>query len=358
MRKLAFIKVGGLASGGVEKYLQLLAVQFCKMGHEVDYFYTDTVRFRNGWVHPGTVPERKKYLEDNDVKTIQVKVDSIDDVETGGKWNGTDLFDVFDDNRYDFVIGGSKGYSCFPFSEIKAPVIETIHGTDWRGQRACNYQKNILITDYQIDAWKSAGGDTTKTEVIYPLVEIPDCSVSKRKELGITNENIVFGLHQSNRPDIFSPIPLNVYKQIENDKTRFIMVGGSNEYKEQAQRLGLQTFISYPFQETLEGLHDILMSLDVYLHGRQDGEVCSASIIEAMYHNLPIVSHSSNINNGHKFQLEDCGFFCYNEAEYLEAAKNLLDDEFRRKIAIKTSKKYQEKFDFDSILNKWKQILK
>lgn len=355
MKKLAFIKIGGLASGGIEKYLQLLAVQFRLLGHEVDYYYTDSITFKNGWVHPGTVPERKKYLEDNGVKTIEVRVGSIDDLEIGGMWYDTNFFDVFDDNKYDFVIGGSKGFSCFPFNQIKTPVIETVHGTSWHTTN--NYYKNILITDYQVEGWKNAGGDMTKTEVIYPLVEIPECSVSKRRELGIGMTDIVFGLHQSNRRDIFSPIPLNVYKQIENDNTRFILIGGSNEYKEQANQLGLRTFISYPFQETLEGLHDILMSLDVYLHGRRDGEVCSASIIEAMYHSLPIVSHASNINNGHKIQLEDCGFFCYNEQEYLDAARQLLDNDFRYKINMKTGKKYKQLFDFDVVLDKWEKII-
>jgi glycosyltransferase involved in cell wall biosynthesis len=355
MKKLAFIKIGGLASGGIEKYLQLLAVSLRKEGHEVDYFYTEGFRFKSGWEHPGTDVIRKQYLEDNYVKTIPIKLETMDDFENGGMWYGHDFYDVFDDDRYDYVIGGSKGTPSFPFNQIKTPVIETIHGTSWN--KTCDYYKNILITDYQVEKWKNSGGNMENTEVIYPLVEIPDFSASVRKELGIDNHTVVFGLHHSEREGLWSPFPLEAYRKIENDNTRFIMIGGENRYKEQAQRLGLRTFIHYPFQSTLEGLHNALMSLDVYLHGRADGEVCSAAIIEAMSHNLPIVSHQSNINNGHKEQLEDCGFFCNSPLEYDKVVQSLLDEKLRRQVSKKTSTKYKEKFDFDTILEKWKKII-
>ena len=41
--KVAFIKVGGITSGGTEKFLQIIATNLPKDKFEVDYYYSDPV---------------------------------------------------------------------------------------------------------------------------------------------------------------------------------------------------------------------------------------------------------------------------------------------------------------------------
>jgi hypothetical protein len=58
--RVAFIKFGGLASGGTEKYLQTIAVNLPSDKFIVDYFYCDASPYLGSdWVHPTTDPERE-----------------------------------------------------------------------------------------------------------------------------------------------------------------------------------------------------------------------------------------------------------------------------------------------------------
>ena len=45
MIKVAFIKFGGMANGGTEKYLQTIAAHLPKDEFEVDFFYCDAAPY-------------------------------------------------------------------------------------------------------------------------------------------------------------------------------------------------------------------------------------------------------------------------------------------------------------------------
>ena len=45
MIKVAFIKFGGMANGGTEKYLQTIAAYLPKDEFEVDFFYCDAAPY-------------------------------------------------------------------------------------------------------------------------------------------------------------------------------------------------------------------------------------------------------------------------------------------------------------------------
>ena len=45
MIKVAFIKFGGMANGGTEKYLQTIAAHLPKDEFDVDFFYCDAVSY-------------------------------------------------------------------------------------------------------------------------------------------------------------------------------------------------------------------------------------------------------------------------------------------------------------------------
>jgi hypothetical protein len=66
--KIAIIKQGGLCAGGIEKYLQQIALELKESGCQVDYFYTDAVPCGpQRWMHPGTDATRKDLLETNNI---------------------------------------------------------------------------------------------------------------------------------------------------------------------------------------------------------------------------------------------------------------------------------------------------
>ena len=85
--------------------------------------------------------------------------------------------------------------------------------------------------------------------------------------------------------------------------------------------------------------------LDVFAHGRLDGEVCSAAIIEALYHAKPCVSHPA-LNNGHLEQLSGCGIICKSVEDYASSMTEL-----------KNNKEYY-KFLSTQSLTKWREVYK
>jgi hypothetical protein len=72
-------------------------------------------------------------------------------------------------------------------------------------------------------------------------------------------------------------------------------------------------------------------TLDVFLHYRSDGEVCSVAIGQAMANRLPVVSHRSQQFNGQVGMLADVGFVASSEAEYSDMVIRLAKDESLRK---------------------------
>lgn len=350
--KAAIIKQGGLCSGGIEKYLQQIAIELKSVGWKVDYFYTDTVPCGpHRWMQPGTDPERKRALEKEDIGLFEVNCTDIDALEAGGKWNNSNLFDLFNPSLYDVVIGGHKGEPCWPFSVISGPrIIETVHGTDFISGASTYADAYILISEYQKSRWYSSGGDPNRTHVIAPMVSV-DMSQANCDKLSwsIPTDKFVFGMHQSKRSGLFSRIPLEAYSLIENENNFFVILGGEDEYSNQAKQLGIKNFLQLPVVSSSKQINSFLSCLDVYAHGRLDGEVCSSSIIEAMAHSLPIVSHPSTFNNGHASQLDGCGFITRSSQEYASILSDLQkNNDLRNNVMNLTKEKYKKFFSYQS----------
>lgn len=350
--KAAIIKQGGLCAGGIEKYLQQIAVELKRSDWVVDYFYTDSVPCGpHGWIQPGTHPERKAAMEKSGINLFQVECTNIDALESGGKWNNSNLFDIFNASLYDVVIGGHKGEPCWPFSVIKGPrIIETVHGTDFTSGASTYADAYVLISEYQRQRWYNSGGDPKRTHVIAPMVSVDmNFANCNKQEWTIPENKFVFGMHQSPRHGLFSRIPLEAYASIEDDSNFFVILGGEPEYSSQAKSLGLKNFLHIPAVSSSAQINSFLSCLDVYAHGRIDGEVCSSSIIEAMAHSLPVVSHPSTFNNGHASQIDGCGFMARSPQEYASILYNLQkNNELRKNVSGMTKEKYQKFFSYES----------
>ena len=148
--------------------------------------------------------------------------------------------------------------------------------------------------------------------------------ISTKKSFN-TGNKFVFGMHQRDDDNIFSPIPLEAYSLIESSNTLFLLLGGSSKYKEQSVKLGIKNIEFIPTTPLLESIHKFLNSLDVYAHGRRDGEQCSTAIIEAMYHGLPVISHTAP-SMGQAEQIGEGGLIVKNVSEYAGAMKKFMNE--------------------------------
>ncbi len=351
------MKFAGLGSGGIEKYLQSFAKVLKEDGHEVDFFYTNAATIRGtSWIHPPNDELRKKMVESWGIKTIPIHVE----YRVHNTWHETNFFDIFNENDYDLLITAGNGQPEFPYTELKKiKIIHSVHGDHVFNQE--NIIQYILICNWQAERWINNGGNKNKLKIIPPIVpEIHNYAKNFREKNSIPQNAFVFGIHQRNDPTIYNPTCLLAFEQIPIDNNYFIFMGGSQQHreiikqfsKEKQSRIKFIDFCSDPLE-----IHSFLNSIDVYSHSRLDGEVCSASIIEAMSHGKPVIT-CPGYNNGHKEQIENCGFFCENLKEYQNRMIDLSKDkEFYNSHKEKTLFKYQNEYSYIKIKNQILQTI-
>jgi len=349
-KKVAFIKFAGLSNGGTEKYLQSLAVIAKDMGFHVDYFYTNAAPFTNGWAHPDNDPARKEWLESHGVNLIPIHVDyKIGDREPY-EWMGTDLWENFDEDNYAFVQTARGGYPEYPFNLInKTPIIDSIHST--KGEDKENVHAAILLSKWQATEWANNGGNINKAKIIPPFVPVPSRNsyqIGKYKHK--YPNKVVYGFHQAARDEIFSPVSLMAYNNLNlGDSAHFLIMGGSDQYKRFVEKFNIPNVDFINFSSDSSEIHSFLSSLDVYVHGRADGEVCSACLIEAMYHGLPIITHISNINSGHVSQISQIGNVCYSNHDYENEMQKHLNIGIRYLFGSLARKEWEEVYSPSSV---------
>ncbi len=352
MIKVAFIKFGGMSIGGTEKVLQTIASALPKDKFQVDYFYTNGAPYiGSDHKHLDTEPSRVEFCENHGVNCIPVKV-LFKNVTVGTHdWVGTDFWDLFDEKNYDLVVSGRSGHPEYPFHMIrKTPIIDTIHLSGMAEDKPNTY-KTVLISNEQKDKWIAAGGPADRAIVIPNPVYVP--KVEGKLDF---NHKFIFGMHQRNNDDIFSPIPLEAYKKIENDDTMFLMLGGSIKYEKQAFDLGIKNILFCPTTSDVDTIHKFLNTLTVYAHGRADGEQCSTAIIEALSHGLPIVSHHAP-SMGQAEQIGLAGACVERVEQYAAILKMLMDDQEKYdEFSEEARKRYDEFYSINSIINQYVEL--
>lgn len=345
--KIACLKFAGLGSGGTEKYLQTLACVL-KKKHDVDYFYTNNApMIGTSWRHPENCEKRKQLIESHGIKTIPIHLDAYDN--NTKTWIGSNIWDVFDHSKYDVIQTARYGFSEFPFTHIKGTkIIDSIHGD--ASDPISVVEKSILLCKWQADKWIFSGGDASKACIIPGLVYVPDVfPMTIRKKYGIPEDAFVYGIHQRNDDGIFSPAALMAYSQIQNNNTYFLVLGGSPLYRKVAEQLNLKNVVFVEFSSDPLVIHDFLNALDVYAHARSDGEVCSASITEALHHGLPVVTHPGQ-NMGHEEQIEGCGKMAYSIEEYAREMLLLRENEsYRKEKSHLARERYKNKYCYKTV---------
>lgn len=344
--KIAFIKFAGLSSGGTEKFLQTVASNISKELFDVTYFYSDTKPLiKSSYKFSDTDINRVKYMQDHGVKLIKFDFDYVNDYKRTRDWINTDFWRKFSETEYDIIQTGKAGFPEYPFTKIKkTPIVDSLHllaGVD----NQYNISRVMHITKWSAKKWTSMGGDKNRVVVVSHPMDI-NAEVNNLRTILKMNNEFIFGFHQRSDDGIFSPIPLEAYKKIETEKTYFIIMGGSRRYTEQAKKLDLNNFIQLNHSGNSQDIYDFLQTLNVYAHGRKDGEVNSTAIAEAMYFGLPIVSHTSDINNGHIECIGEAGLVAKNIEEYsVELNKLMSDKNYYQYRSKKSKERFQEKYE-------------
>ena len=357
--KVAFIKFGGMAIGGTEKVLQTIAAELPKDEFDVDYFYCDAAPYiGSDFVHPDTDSSRIEYCKSHGVNLIKFNVQYKDLRTQTHDWVNTDFWEHFNEEDYDVIQTGRSGHPEYPFIHInKTPIVDSIH-LSGMAENKHNAIKTVLLSKEQKNKWIMSGGPADKAVIIPNPLSIPDVGDTNYREEFGWQDKFIFGLHQRRDNHIFSPIPLEAYDEIEDDNTAFLLLGGSDSYQKQAKDLGLKNFKYLPTTGKLELIHKFLNTLDVYAHGRSDGEQCSCAIIEAMSHGLPVISHTAP-SMGQLEQIGDAGKVTKDYLDYSEVMVDMIDNKnYYNKCAQNSKKRYNEIYKLESIIKRYTDIYK
>ena len=350
---IAFIKFAGLSAGGTEKFLQTIAVNLPEDKFIVDYFYCNTSPYiGSDYKHADTDINRKKYMEDSAVNLIRFNVKAKDINTYTHDWVDTDFWNIFDEKKYDIIQTGRAGHPEYPFHKIKkTPIVDSIHtlaGVD----NQYNVSRVMHITKWSADKWTDLGGDKKRIVFVSHPMEIQSSQGNLRGMLNLENK-FIFGFHQRNSDEIFSEIPLEAYKSIENENTEFLIMGGSKKYSKQAEDLGIKSFNQLDHSGKPQDIYDFLQTLDVYAHGRKDGELNSTAMAEAMYFGLPIISHRSLDANGHIECIGDAGKVLDNTGEYAKEMKKLMEDNgYYNFRSSEAKKRFAEMYELNNQISK------
>jgi glycosyltransferase involved in cell wall biosynthesis len=148
-------------------------------------------------------------------------------------------------------------------------------------------------------------------------------------------------------------MPLDAYEEIQSDDTAFLILGGSANHRKQAKDYKLKNVKFLDTTSDINLIHKFLNTLNVYAHGRSDGEQCSSSIIEGLSHHLPMISHTAS-SMGQKEQIADAGEVVEDYLEYSEVMKNLMNNKNYYVVCkLNAEKRYREIYNVPSIISKF-----
>lgn len=361
--RVAFIKFGGLSAGGTERWLQMMAANLPKEEFEIDYYYCDSAPYvGSDYKHADTDQSRVEYMKKHTVNLIKFHVGAKDIRTRVHKWVDTDFWEIFDPKKYDIVQTAKAGPKEYPYYLINLPVVEYITlsaGVDFSPNIACS----IHLSQWQRAQWYKAGGNIQKSTVIYIPAEPPASKENLRKKLGIPENAIVAGFHQRVDNNTFSSIPLEAFSKIQQPNWHFVIKGGGDSYKKQAKKLKLKNVHFVEHTGDAKAISEFLNMLDIFAHGRKDGETFGVVFAEAMMHGKPCISHWSPIANAQPETMGPAGMFAKDADDYAEKLKELFSDEkLRKKLSEKARPHAEEYYSLkscvESLANVYREIMK
>lgn len=339
--KIAFVKFGGLSAGGTERWLQMMAANCNKNLFDIDYFYCDAAPYVNSnYKHAETDPDRMKYLKDAGINLIKFNVGAKDIRYPHHPWIDTDFWDLFDGEKYDLVQTAKAGHREYPFCMMNNRIIEYVTLSGMVDQSS-NIAKSILISYWSKNVWINSGGEKNRCDVIYIPVEKPITKDTFRDELGIPASVIVCGFHQRNDDNIFSPFQLQAISNQDEKDLHILILGGGERYRGQVTKLNLKNvhFISHTGDQCV--ISKFLNTIDIFTHGRSDGETFGTVLAEAMMHGKPCISHYVQCGANAMAETIGPGGYVVNSVdEYTKVLTKLINNPTLRKNLGDAAKSY------------------
>ena len=349
-KRVAIVKFAGMSTGGTEKFLRNIAIGLKQRNFDVTFFYCDAAPYLGStYQHATTDVQTLQEFMREEIRTVKFKVEYKDIRSSNHYWVGTNFFELFKEENFDLLLTGRAGHKEYPFSEIKKlPIVDTIHL-----KAGVDNQKNIVgvfhISDENLNWWVNNGGIRYKvSRVSHPIKSEILTQEDLRSELNIQTKFVV-GFHQRSDSNIFSSLPLEAFINVRRDfDVTFLILGGSHLHRDffEGKKAEPVRFIESTGSKLI--IDKFLNTLDVYCHGRKDGEINSTAIAEALKHGLPVISHRSVSNNGQKDQVDGCGYFAEDLQDYEMALRKLLSDESHRlHLARKSRLKFEREYEFN-----------
>lgn len=340
--KLAVVTQYGMETGGTEKFLQTIASFLPKDRYNVDYYYIASDSKRVSKV-------KEKQLLTNGVNLKPYSCDAINCKFKYLYQKNSNFFDIYK-NDYDLILTGSSGIAEEPLTFIRnIPILQSIHYVDGADNQF-NISRVLNISKFSEKLWVSKGGDKKRSILVSHPIYIPSFNqINIRKKFNISEDTFIYGFHQRNDDRIFSDIPLKAFKKINNEKVAFIICGGSKLYKKEAQDLNLKNCFFIPETDNNDIIYSFLNTINVYAHGRADGELNSTALAEAMYFGLPIITHPSNKFNGHLEVVTNNGMVADNVDEYAKDMKKMLyDKQSYEEYSLASKEMFKKKYDLNN----------
>jgi FkbM family methyltransferase len=342
--RIAFVKFGGLNAGGTERWLQMMAAHLDPARFQIDYYSADGAPSLGSTARPIVAdPGRIQYLKDAGIRVIPFHVGARDLRTASAVWRDTNFWDVFKESDYDLIQTAKSGPAEYPFTLMEKPVIEyrTLAGLpDTSGTIA----SSIHLSQWQRTEWVKRGGDPKKSAVIPIPAEPPATSDHLRRTLNIPDDALVCGFHQRVDDGIFSPIPLAAFAGLQAPNRHFILMGGSPLYRQQAQTLHLTNIHFLDHAGDAASISRFLNTLDIFTHGRKDGETFGTVFAEAMMHGKPCLSHRTPWANGQRETMGPAGLFAKDAQDYADKLNSLMTSEPLRRALASKAKLHAEKY--------------
>lgn len=342
--RVAFIKFAGMSvAGSSERVARIWATSLPKDRFAVSFYYCDPAPYLRGNA-PSLATEQSclDFMREHGISPKKIQVRVRDTRVPTFDWIDTNFWEVFQENQYDIAVTVKAGHPEYPFHLLTIPFIEFVTlpaGVDPQSTMS------IHCSEYQRSLWVKAGGCLHKSCVIPLLANNFSSLTNYRKLLSIPDSAIVAGFHQRPDDNIFSKIPLDAFAQNTSPERYFVILGGSHKYQEQAKELRLENVRFLPPTGDDRVIAGFLDTLDIFAHGRADGETYGTVLAEAMLRGKPCLSHT--VPNGYNAQIETIGpggFTASTTREYATTLNALYTDASMRQHFGDRARQHAEEY--------------
>ena len=339
--RVAFVKYAGMTAGGTERWLQTIAAHLPRDRFDVTYFWSGAAaEIGSSRRAPATDPHRLASMHDAGLDLVEFHVQALDLRRPTAPWKETDFWELFDPSAFDLVQTSKVGLPEYPFVDMPVPVFEFVA---YNG--GVDPSPSIVRSGHPSQwsrAWWCHQGGRLDRSFVHPVPASPPAARGDlRDELGIDADALVVGFHQ--RPDdgTMSPVQLAAVAALGRSDIHVVVLGGSALYQQQARQLGLAHCHFLPPTGDGVRISQFLQTLDVFTHGRRDGETFGLVLAEAMVHGLPCLSHRVPGNaNAQRETIGPGGDVVDDVAGYEAALRILLDDPETRSVVSERGRKH------------------